>query len=116
MPLPDPPKETQTPQPKGDLAKLLGRNINFTSTAEKKELDFIPIADTGKEVQKVFRPFAGNLEKQARYEKYLEDRGNAREGDNNMDKLSQWERERELVEFEQAAKLYRPLSGIMGDR
>ncbi|CAB3229569.1 unnamed protein product [Arctia plantaginis] len=115
-PLPDPPMETQTPPQKEDLTKILGRNINFTTTAEKKELDFISIADTGKEVQKVFRPFAGNMEKQARYEKYLEDRGSTKEGDNSIDKLSQWERERELVEFEQAAKLYRPLSGIMGDR
>lgn len=33
-----------------------------------------------------------------------------------MDKLSEWEREREIVEFEQAAKLYKPLTGLMGDR
>lgn len=30
--------------------------------------------------------------------------------------MTEWEKERERVEFDQAARLYRPLSGIMSDR
>jgi G patch domain-containing protein 1 len=30
--------------------------------------------------------------------------------------MTEWEKERERVEFEQAARLYQPLSGVMGDR
>jgi G patch domain-containing protein 1 len=30
--------------------------------------------------------------------------------------MTEWEKERERIEFEQAAKLYQPLSGIMSDR
>lgn len=30
--------------------------------------------------------------------------------------MTEWEKERERVEFEQAARLYQPLSGIMSDR
>ncbi|XP_075985328.1 G patch domain-containing protein 1 homolog [Anticarsia gemmatalis] len=109
---PEVPPETAEQAKTTDLTKILGRNINFTN--EQKELDFIPIKDTGKDIQKVFKPFASNKEKQSRYEMYLENKGSVSETGN--DRLSAWERERELVEFEQAAKLYRPLSGIMGDR
>jgi G patch domain-containing protein 1 len=30
--------------------------------------------------------------------------------------MTEWEKEREWVEFEQAARLYQPLTGVMGDR
>lgn len=30
--------------------------------------------------------------------------------------MTDWERERERIEFEQAAKLFKPLSGVMEDR
>ena len=78
-----------------------------------KEVDFISIKDTGKDIN-VFRPFMSDPQKQQRYEKFLEN--NVVETDSNIDRLSEWERNREMVEFEQAAKLYRPLSGIIGDR
>ncbi|XP_028166555.1 G patch domain-containing protein 1 homolog isoform X2 [Ostrinia furnacalis] len=100
------------------IAKIAGRNVNFISTTEApKELDFIPIADTGKSVAKVFRPFMSDPNKQGRYERYLQDKeAFAAERDGDIDAVSEWERNRELVEFEQAAKLYKPLTGIMGDR
>uniref|UniRef100_A0A2H1WBD1 SFRICE_002456 n=1 Tax=Spodoptera frugiperda TaxID=7108 RepID=A0A2H1WBD1_SPOFR len=113
-PLPPPPPETPVKDQK-DPTTVLGKTINFISTVEKTELDYIPIKDSGKEITKVFKPFIGNPEKQKRYEKYLENKG-VLERDGDMDKLQEWERERELVEFEQAAKLYKPLSGVMGDR
>lgn len=89
--------------------------MNFVTLTEKTELDFIPIKDSGKDLTRVFKPFVSNPEKQKRYEKFVENKG-VLERDGGMDKLKEWEREREMAEFEQAAKLYRPLSGVMGDR
>ncbi|XP_063897552.1 G patch domain-containing protein 1 homolog [Helicoverpa armigera] len=121
-PLPTPtntePIHTPSPtptQPNDAITKLLGRNVNFVTYTDDKPLDYIPIKDSGKDIVKVFKPFAGNPEKQRRYEEYVKNNGVVG-GGGEMDKLQEWERERELVEFEQAAKLYKPLSGIMGDR
>lgn len=112
-------KDTQEETIKQNLTKILGKTIDFVSNAKEKEkdnnkeLDFISIKDIGKDMN-VFRPFISDPQKQARYEKYLENK--TLERDSNMDRLSEWERNREMVEFEQAAKLYRPLSGVIGDR
>lgn len=78
--------------------------------------DFISIKDSGKELTNVFKPFASNPAKQTRYENYLKDKDSLLERDSETDRLCEWERERENMEFEQAAKLYRPLTGVMGDR
>ncbi|KAJ8710675.1 hypothetical protein PYW08_009190 [Mythimna loreyi] len=111
-----PPTAPPPPTPAEDpIAKLVGRNVNFVTYTEKTELDFIPIKDSGKELTRVFKPFVGNPEKQKRYEQFVENKG-VLERDGETDKLKEWEREREMAEFEQAAKLYRPLSGVMGDR
>ncbi|PSN30385.1 G patch domain-containing protein 1 [Blattella germanica] len=66
-----------------------------------------------------FRPFVADPEKEKRYEKFME---LSRKGE--KDRLSyfqpitmiEWEKEREKVEFEQAARLYQPLTGLMSDR
>jgi G patch domain-containing protein 1 len=136
---PDPKRPSKDP-----ITELLGRNVNFVSTNEsgpttnqgaesiptnqekvidfaavnkKTELDYISIKDTGNEIPKTFKPFKSWPEKQARYERYLQDKDSfLREEDSSMDALKEWERNRELAEFEQAAKLYRPLTGVMGDR
>lgn len=112
----------------------MGRNLDFVSTetqntdikekpleiidmTKKKDenlADFISIKDSGKPLVNVFKPFVMNPKKQARYEKYC-GKGEV-ERDSDIDAMSEWEREREMVEFEQAAKLYKPLTGIMGDR
>ncbi|KAH9629108.1 hypothetical protein HF086_008557 [Spodoptera exigua] len=75
-PLPPPPPETPIKDPKDqkDLSTVLGKTINFVSTVENTELDYIPIKDSGKEITKVFKPFIGNPEKQKRYEKYVENK------------------------------------------
>ncbi|KOB52221.1 G patch domain-containing protein 1, partial [Operophtera brumata] len=87
--------------------------IDMTSKKELNPADYISIKDSGRELTNVFKPFVTNPKKQARYEMYCEKGVLERDGD--MDNLKEWERERELVEFEQAAKLYRPLTGLMGD-
>ncbi|CAG5055361.1 unnamed protein product [Parnassius apollo] len=104
------------------IARVVGRNVNFVSTSnnntETKELDFIPIKDSGKELSNVFKPFVSDPQKQARYERYLKDKNSVIQESNSAidDRLTEWERSRELMEFEQAAKLYKPLSGIMEER
>ncbi|CAK1543612.1 unnamed protein product [Leptosia nina] len=102
---------TRTPT-QNAIEKLFGKNVNFVSEKTESE-DFISIKDTGGEL-KTFRPFVSNPSKQARYERYLESK--TTDSDSAKDKLSKWEREREMLEFEQAAKLYRPLTGVIGDR
>ncbi|XP_063629272.1 G patch domain-containing protein 1 homolog [Cydia splendana] len=116
------PDEPHIPDP---IAQLLGRNVNFVTDTknttdtntdtDKKAEDFISIKDSGKELKKVFKPFVSDPAKQARYEKYLKDKDSVLET-GEMDRLTAWERNREISEFEQAAKLYKPLSGVMGDR
>lgn len=97
--------------PNNRIEKIIDLTKPTTST-----LDFISIKDSGKDLVKVFKPFASNPMKQTRYESYLIDKDSLQGRDSGADKLNEWEREREMVEFEQAAKLYRPLTGIMGDR
>ncbi|XP_023951409.2 G patch domain-containing protein 1 homolog isoform X2 [Bicyclus anynana] len=119
----DPPQTTsQTPR-QTEMSKFLQKNINFispnTETVQAKSTpDFISIKDSGKEqVAPIFKPFAGDPLKQSRYEMYLRDKDSVMlERERDADRLSEWERNREMVEFEQAAILYRPLSGAMGDR
>ncbi|XP_059055930.1 G patch domain-containing protein 1 homolog [Achroia grisella] len=116
--VPDTTTQPNMPPTEDPIAKLLGRNVNFVSNSDDKtELDYIPIKDSEKPISKVFRPFMNNPKKQKRYELYLKDRDSyMKEGDAEMDRLSEWERNREIVEFEQAAKLYKPLTGVMSDR
>ncbi len=66
-----------------------------------------------------FQPFARDEEKQKRYEKYLVCVRNKREDALYLlqpKNMTEWEREREKVEFARAAMLYRPLSGSMGSK
>ncbi|XP_046396978.1 G patch domain-containing protein 1 homolog [Ischnura elegans] len=66
-----------------------------------------------------FRPFAANPDKQRRYEQYLgllKSNQKGRLTELQPLSMTEWERDRERVEFEQAAKLYKPLMGLMFDR
>ncbi|CAF4861003.1 unnamed protein product [Pieris macdunnoughi] len=111
--LPKPQAEVTTNTPgksETTMEKLFGKNINFVT--EKTE-DFISIKSSGADL-KTFKPFASDPSKQSRYERFLENK--LVERDSDMDNVTAWERDREMLEFEQAAKLYRPLSGVMGDR
>lgn len=70
-----------------------------------------------------FKPFIAEPEKQERYEKFLSfkptDKLKTREELLNTLQplgMSSWDRERELKEFEQAQRMYRPLDGLMSDR
>ncbi|XP_034249533.1 G patch domain-containing protein 1 homolog [Thrips palmi] len=76
--------------------------------------DTIPLAGTSS-----FRPFISQPEKQARYERFLE---LTKYGQRDLlptiqpASMTEWDKEHERSEFEQAARLYKPLSGIMNDR
>nr|XP_026497673.1 G patch domain-containing protein 1 homolog [Vanessa tameamea] len=112
--------EASTQPQNTEVTKLLEKTINFVTenTQKDKDLDFISIKDSGKDIN-VFKPFISDPKKQARYERYLQGGDSTVERDGATgegDRLSDWERNREMMEFEQAAKLYRPLSGVMGDR
>lgn len=66
-----------------------------------------------------FQPFSRHPEKQKRYEKYLVCVRNKREDALSLLQprdMTEWERERERVEFARAAALYRPLAGAMGSK
>lgn len=66
-----------------------------------------------------FRPFVANPDKQKRYDKFLAFSKSGEKGKlSSIQPLSmtEWERDHERVEFEQAARLYKPLTGSMGDR
>ncbi|XP_061380463.1 G patch domain-containing protein 1 homolog [Danaus plexippus] len=100
------------PQAASDT-KMVEVVTDMTVPPDARELNYISIKNTDKSNLKVFKPFASDPQKQLRYERYLEMKPE-REG--ASDRLTQWERDREMAEFEQAAKLYKPLSGVMGDR
>ncbi|XP_014242880.1 G patch domain-containing protein 1 homolog [Cimex lectularius] len=66
-----------------------------------------------------FRPFISDPAKQARYERYLHFvKIGAKEAFEKIQPkvMTSWEKERERNEFEQASRLYKPLSGMMADR
>lgn len=61
-----------------------------------------------------FQPFSRDGEKQKRYEKYLVCVKNGKRDALHLlqpQSMTEWERERERVEFERAEMLYKPLSG-----
>lgn len=102
------------------------QNDNVRSSTQEKcerlpaaELEKTENSDASKKGYILFKPFVAHPEKQKRYEQYLT---LCKVG--QKDRLSyiqpltmtEWEKERERVEFEQAARLYQPLSGIMSDR
>lgn len=71
----------------------------------------------------LFKPFPLNSEKQSRYEKYcaMTEEGIVVTVDTlhsygQRTTLTDWEKVRELSEFERACKLYKPLTGLMNDR
>lgn len=106
-----------------DRAAILGEAHQKQSNLQKAVPKEVEECSEGKpqrqEESTIFRPFVSEPLKQARYEKYL---GFIRIGAKDAlrsiqpPEMSEWEREREASEFEQAAKLYRPLSGMMSDR
>ncbi|KAL1129275.1 hypothetical protein AAG570_013804 [Ranatra chinensis] len=69
--------------------------------------------------KKVFRPFGDDIEKQARYERYLNFvKIGAKDAFPSIQPktMTEWEREKERKEFGDAARLYTPLSGFMAEK
>ncbi|XP_069986550.1 G patch domain-containing protein 1-like [Penaeus vannamei] len=66
-----------------------------------------------------FKPFARNSEKQRRYELFLrmKERGQKDRYYLAQPKtMTEWEREREICEFNRAAQLFQPLTSTMANR
>jgi len=83
---------------------------------EPKEEDSIPAIAAG---HSSFKPFEAKPEKQKRYEQFLVCiENNRRDGLKILQPktMTEWERERERVEFEKAAALYKPMRTNMASR
>ena len=66
-----------------------------------------------------FKPFARNADKQNRYEQYLVCVQNNRRDALSLlqpKTMTDWEKEREKVEFERASMLFKPMKGVIGSR
>ncbi|KAH8379689.1 hypothetical protein KR009_006526 [Drosophila setifemur] len=93
-------------------------NAAIQERASLKTKDLIPVCSSSG----TFKPFLANEAKQQRYEKFLaamlKDDAEITLflADLQPVTLSLWDREREKKEFIQAAKIYRPLDGLMNDR
>lgn len=105
-------EETNDENPTGD--SLMQQKIAADSSSDQnteREAD-----DSG---GSLFRPFVANPDKQKRYDQFLELCKSGEKSklcDIQPLSMTEWEREHERVEFEQAARLYKPLTGSMGDR
>ncbi|XP_055384112.1 G patch domain-containing protein 1 homolog [Condylostylus longicornis] len=70
----------------------------------------------------IFKPFLADLAKQERYENFLNKTFKSDEeiisylGSIQPPTMSEWDRQMEKKEFEQAKRIYKPLKGIMSDR
>ncbi|XP_017039556.1 LOW QUALITY PROTEIN: G patch domain-containing protein 1 homolog [Drosophila ficusphila] len=93
-------------------------NAAIQEKAALKTKDLVPATSSSG----AFKPFLADEAKQLRYEKFvaskLTDDTEITEFLANMQpvSLSLWDREMEKKEFIQAAKIYRPLDGLMNDR
>jgi len=81
--------------------------------------DFLLAQDSKAIAQSSFKPFHANPAKQTRYEQYLVCLENNRKDALKIlqpKDMTEWERERERVEFERAAHLFRPMKMSMASR
>jgi len=115
-------------------SKLFPDECNSTNNAVKEEdvkndpvelpdflLNYQPEEDaaTRGQGQVPFKPFARNEAKQLRYEQYLVCvANNRREALSILQprSMTEWEKERERVEFERASMLFKPMKGVIGSR
>ncbi|XP_068230027.1 G patch domain-containing protein 1-like [Palaemon carinicauda] len=92
-----------------------------TKTEDNSEVDqlFEEFKNSGGSLRSDFKPFAKNDEKQRRYELFLKmkDRGQKDRYYLAQPKtMTEWEKARELQEFDRAAKLFQPLTSVMASR
>ena len=104
--------------------QLLARGKEDVPAVEETKLpDFLlaesqPAGDQQTPVG-AFRPFANNADKQKRYDQYLACLRNGRKDALKLlqpKAMTEWERERERVEFERAALLYQPMKAVISSR
>lgn len=110
---------------KGQVITEKGEEVNLYDSARKENEEVLEKAvkiTKHIDTSGVFKPFAGNEEKQVRYEKFIESKLFENEeiakflDDIQPFQMSPWDREKESKEFVQARKIYQPLQGIMGER
>lgn len=101
---------------------LVSSTFNASAEEEKKTLQekatkitsVLPSTSDG-----IFKPFIANPDKQKRYEQYLSFiKLGQRDKLNDIQpaSMTDWEKETEKREFEQAARLYKPVSGLIFDK
>ena len=86
---------------------------------EPEDVDFLTNSKPSPSAHSDFKPFASNPEKQTRYEQFLVCiHNNRREALKLLQPktMTEWEKERERVEFERAAILYKPMQVSMASR
>ncbi|XP_069702113.1 G patch domain-containing protein 1 isoform X2 [Periplaneta americana] len=112
---------SETPQKsvtQEDKVNSQTREEHKTDTSETLKLPEKLVLSTKTECTQ-FRPFIAHPEKQQRYEQYL---ALCKVGQKDQvsclqpSTMTEWEKERERSEFERAAYLYQPLTGILNDR
>lgn len=102
---------------------LVSSTFNASSAEEEKKMlqekatkitSVLPSTSDG-----IFKPFIANPDKQKRYEQYLSFiKLGQRDQLNDIQpaSMTDWEKETEKREFEQAARLYKPVSGLIFDK
>lgn len=61
-----------------------------------------------------YMPFANDPQKQERYQSYLQ--GHRKFFGREYDRLTEWEKQRELEQFSRSSNLYQPLAGALADK
>ena len=59
-------------------------------------------------------PFANDPQKQERYQAFLQ--GHRKFFSREYDRLTEWEKQRELEQFSRSSNLYKPLAGALADK
>merc|ERR1712142_1316209 len=110
-------------------SKLFPDECNTGTVAEVKIEDHVELPDFLQDYQPEdvktegqqgsFKPFVRNEAKQLRYEQYLVCVANNRRDALSIlqpKSMTEWEKEREKVEFERASMLFKPMKGVIGSR
>ncbi|XP_066990837.1 G patch domain-containing protein 1-like [Macrobrachium rosenbergii] len=90
-------------------------------TEDNSEVDklFEEFKNSGGSLRSDFKPFAKNEEKQRRYELFIKMKDKGQKDRYYLAQpksMTEWEKARELQEFDRAAKLFQPLTSVMATR
>ncbi|KAK6354914.1 hypothetical protein TWF696_004044 [Orbilia brochopaga] len=104
---------------KKNLPAALGEKVDTGKTADQKSMDAIPYLEqtVAQNALKGFLPYADAPEKRVRYRTFLEIKAGIRQGLPIREagvSLSDWAKE--LHEFAHAARIFKPVTGLMANR